>query len=39
MIEECITQHIDDAVLENTRMIEQAERETLQTVISGMDDN
>lgn len=39
MVEECITQHIDAAVLENTRMIEQAERETLQTVISGMDDN
>ena len=36
MVEECITLHIDDAVLDNTRKIEQVERETLQTVIDGM---
>lgn len=36
MVENCITQHIDEPVLENTRKIEQAERETLQTVISNM---
>lgn len=36
MVENCITQHIDPSILDNTRRIEQAEREMLQTIIKGM---
>jgi hypothetical protein len=36
MVEECITRHIDEDILDRTHCIELAERETLQNIIKGM---
>jgi hypothetical protein len=37
LVSDCITQHIDEDVLMRTRRIEQAERDTLQTIIWNME--
>lgn len=36
MVEDCITRHIDGAILEKTRRVEQAEREWLSAVVQSL---
>ena len=39
MVSDCITQHIDADALQRTRMVEDAERDTLQGIVARLEGN
>lgn len=38
LVRDCIEQHVDQEILERTRTIEEAERDTLQTILNNLED-